>query len=147
MIISIASNGYEDIEPICKALALRYGLKYENIESTATKEEGYFNTPRKDTIYKGPLAVWKMKDPDVRIFLKASAENKVRYLVTNKKLGIEDAKKEIENEDNESREFFVNNFGINIKDYGVCDLVINIDKINQDGIIGVIEKYLNKMKK
>lgn len=147
MIIAIASNGYEDIEPICKSIAMRYGLKYENIENTAKIEEGYFNKPKKDTIYKGYLAIWKMKDPDVRIFLKASPENKIRFLVTNKKLSIENAKKEIEKEENETREFFINNFGINIKDYSICDLVINIDKINQEGIIGVIEKYLSKMRK
>ncbi len=147
MIITIASNSYEDIEPICKAIALRYGLRYESIEDNSNKEEGFFNTPKNDTIYKGMISVWKIKDPDVRIFLKATAESKVRYLVETRKVSIDDAKKIIEKDDGESKEFFVNTFGINIKDYGIYDLVINTDNIKQDGIIGVIEKYLNKMKK
>ena len=147
MIITIASNGYGDIEPTCKAIALRYGLKFEPIEDNVPKEEGFFNKPKKDTIYKGMLAVWKIKDPNVRIFLKASLENKIRYLVENKKITIEDAKKEIETKDSEMREYFTNNYGLNVKDYGNYDLVINIDKINSSGIIDVMEKYLNKMKK
>ena len=146
MIITIASNSYEDIEPTCKVIALRYGLKYENLEN-AKKEKGYFNSPSNDTIYKGILAVWKIKEPDVRIFLKVSEESKIKYLVEKNKVSIENAKEEIEKKDAEQKDYFVKNYGINIKDYTNCDLVINMDKIASEGIIGVIEKYLNKMTK
>jgi len=111
------------------------------------QEDGFFKSPKQETIYKGFLAVWKIIDPDLRIFLKVSEETKIKYIVETKNIDISDAKKLLEEEENKEKNYYVNNYGINIKDYSGFDLVINMDKIDADGIIGVIEKYLNKMKK
>ena len=58
-----------------------------------------------------------------------------------------EALESIEMKEREQEKNFLNNYGINIYDLQVYDLVLNIDKLEQDNIIGIIKKYLEKMHK
>ncbi len=63
------------------------------------------------------------------------------------KIPVGEALEKIEMKEIEQEKSFLNNYGINIYDLQVYDLVINTDKLDQDSIIGLIKKYLEKMHK
>ncbi|PIU21833.1 MAG: hypothetical protein COT15_00205 [Candidatus Diapherotrites archaeon CG08_land_8_20_14_0_20_34_12] len=172
MIITITGWPGTNTRNICKLLALQLGLRYlteekikedivkehnilpEELDSKLGKEEfieAVNNTFKKQTgeniITDYALASWLVNSAELKVFLESKENNRVKRMVISQEMPLIVAKNMIRTEEDERKKKYLYEYGINIFDMQNFDIVINIDKLDNDGIIALIKKYLEKMKK
>ncbi len=169
MIITVTSYPGTETKELSKLLALQVGLKYfsaneikkriaveTNLPIEKIKEEEFTEkikqiiegeSKKNDIIIDHLLAAWTINNADLKVFLKSHNKARAKKMSEKKKIPVGNALDEIEMQEKEQERNFLNNYGINIYDLQVYDLVINSDKLDQDSVIGIIKKYLEKMHK
>lgn len=90
------------------------------------------------------LAVWMLKEADLKVFLTASAE--VRASRIHKREGgtIEAIMADTEARDRRDTARYKKLYNIDNAEYGFCDIVINADNFNPDQIADIIIAAINK---
>lgn len=171
MIITITGWPGTNTRNICKLLALQLGLKYlteeklkediakehsillEELDSKLGKEEFIeavnkaFENAADNIITDYALASWLVGSAELKVFLESKENNRLKKMAISKEMPLILAKQMIKSEEEERKKKYLYEYGINIFDMQNFDIVINIDKLNEDGIISLIKKYLEKMKK
>ncbi|MEK6973052.1 MAG: cytidylate kinase family protein [archaeon] len=172
MIITITGWPGTNTRNVCKILALQLGLKYlteEKIKEDVAKEhnilveeldfklgkEAFINAVNgifrkqgsENVITDYALASWLVNDAALKVFLESKENNRVKKMVVSREMPLIVAKQMIKNEEDERKKKYLYEYGINIFDMQNFDIVLNTDKLNEDGIIALIKKYLEKMKK
>jgi len=169
MIITITSYPGTETKELSKLLALQAGLRYfsaneikkriaieTNMPIEKIQEEEFTEkikqiieqeAKKNDIIIDHALAAWTINNADLKVFLKSYSKVRAKIMSEKEKIPMGDSMEQIELKEKEQEKNFLNNYGINIYDLQVYDLVINIDKLDQDRVIGIIKKYLEKMHK
>lgn len=169
MIITITSFPGTETKELSKLLALQVGLRYfsaneikkriaveTNLPIEKVKEEEFTEkikqiieqeAKKNDIIVDHTLGAWTINNADLKVFLKSYKKVRAKTISEKQKIPMGEALETIEMKEREQEKNFLNNYGINIYDLQVYDLVVNIDKLKQDSIIGIIKKYLEKMHK
>ena len=148
MIIVIAAHPFYDMKEFAKSLALRFGTNFQDIDKLSlTKNAGLFhNPPSKNAVYEGSVFAHKFEGDVARVYVKWSDEFLVKQAMDSG-ISFEDANKNVESAFNDEAEYLKKFFDVDIKDLGVYDLVVSADRLDIDGLISVIERYINKIKK
>ncbi len=167
MILTVTGQPGTNTRNLCKILALQLGIKYlpreKIIEKIASEEkrskeeteasaleEGFVKKlkelvakeSRQDhVILDWGVAAWVLSEADLRVFVLSKKKSRAKELTRMKKMPFIEAKKEIEERDEEERKSLLA-LGVNVHDLKTFDLVINADKLDAEGIPPVILKYL-----
>ncbi len=168
MILTLTGLPGTDTRNLCKRLALQLGVKYlprekiiekialeekktkKETEDIAMSEEfveklkGFvFKEAKQDhVIIDWGLAAWVLSEADLRVFVLSKKKERAKKLTKVKKVPFIEAKKEIEEQEEEQRSEFLHLLGVNTHDLKSFDLVVNADKVGMDGVAAVILKYL-----
>ncbi|MFH1664372.1 MAG: (d)CMP kinase [archaeon] len=169
MIITITSYPGTETKELSKLLALQTGLRYfsaneikkriaveTNLPIEKIQEEDFTEKIKQiieqeaknnDIIIDHTLAAWIINNADLKVFLKAYKKTRAKKMSEKLKIPMGDSLEDIELKEKEQEKNFLNNYGINIYDLQVYDLMINTDKLDEESVIGIIKKYLEKMHK
>ncbi len=168
MILTLTGLPGTDTRNLCKILALQLGVKYlpkeriiekmaleekkekREIEDSVLSEEFVgklkefiLREAKQDhVIVDWSLAAWVLSEADLRVFIVSKEKERAKKITKVKKVPFIEAKKEIEEQEEEQRSEFLHLLGVNTHDLKSFDLVINADKLDADGIPAVILKYL-----
>jgi cytidylate kinase len=166
MIITISGLPGTETSKVGKLLALENGLRYVSRQNlimrlavqmnvgieTIREEESIekikelikIEEKRGDIVLDYPIAAWLLSNANVKVFLQSDKRMRARRLVEKEKIPISEALERIETQERNESKIFLNYFGINIYDLGVYDLIINVDKLKEDGVVLVVRKYIEK---
>ncbi|MFH1751341.1 MAG: cytidylate kinase family protein [archaeon] len=159
MIITLGFMPETKVEAIAKTIALNNGLKYYSMQTIDSELEGIQDnysekarqvflskTKNKMAIICHPLAAWQLFNADAKIFLQSLKKNRAIRLSEKEKIPIGEAMQKIDLMQQEQSVSLLKNYGIDSLDLSVYDLVLNIDKLDKDGITAIMEKFIEKRK-
>jgi cytidylate kinase len=93
------------------------------------------------------LAIWMLDEADLKVYLKASPETRVKRIVKREGGTIESVAAFTEERDRQDRERYLRIYNIDNDDYGFADLIINTDDLDPkeiaDLIVSKVKEKLN----
>lgn len=85
------------------------------------------------------LAIWNLKDADLKVYLNVSAEERARRVVNREGGTYQQRLEETQNRDNLNRARYLKIYGIdNTNPKGVADLVIDADNLKPEEVVQII---------
>ncbi len=90
------------------------------------------------------LAVWMLKEADLKVFLTASPEVRAGRILKREGGKLEDIMSDTEARDKRDTARYKKLYDIDNSEYGFCDLVINADNFNPDEIADIILTAVGK---
>jgi len=149
MIIILASHPAYDLKELSKSLAMRFGINFVELdEKSLHKNTGIFNNPpSENAIYAGTVLAHRFAEDSIKIYIKFSTDALTKKLMSSSGKNYEETLKQVNSEELQKADYLQKFFGIVLNDLNCYDLVINSDKLDNEGIMSVAEKYINKIKK
>ncbi len=170
MIVAISGSYGIETKELSKLLALQFGLKYVSrkdikmklaVDSNQTVEEVnewknaekikqiiLGEAKKNDVIIDYPISSWILgNDASVKVFLQGSKKIKAKKIAEKEKIPLGEALEKLEVNEKAEANNVLDGFGINVYDLEIYDLIINVDKLSMDGVVELIKKYIEKMKK
>jgi len=116
---------------------------FDNYLDVRTKEE----SRRGGVVIDATLSGWMAEDPDLRIYLSCSLEERVRRIAEREGRDVVEVDRETRfREENELRRFR-ELYGVDLEDLSVYDLVVNTGLFDADGVArilkNVVDEYLS----
>lgn len=91
------------------------------------------------------LAIWTIKDADLKIFLTTDFEERIRRIMLRDNMDYESAKKHILLRDRQNYERYMSVYGIDIsRPFDVAHIIINTTYFSVEDEISIIEMILNR---
>jgi cytidylate kinase len=84
------------------------------------------------------LAIWMLEEADLKVYLKASPETRVKRIVKREGGSLEDVASFTGERDRQDRERYLRIYGIDNDNYSFADLVIDTDDKDVDTIVKLI---------
>ena len=84
------------------------------------------------------LAVWMLKEADLKVYLLASDETRARRVFNREGGDLQQIKDFTAMRDSEDTRRYKEFYGIDNNDYAFCDLIIDVNEKTPDEIVGVI---------
>jgi len=134
----------EVIIPTFKDIAKEKGIDLMEVQRMAEKDPSFdkvfdsqtlkMAAKAKNAIIASWLAVWIIKDADLKVFLYTPFEEKVRRIAERDGFNEAKAKKHIVEREEMNRKRYIKVYGIDITDYSAADVCINTSKFNVEGV-------------
>jgi len=93
------------------------------------------------------LAIWMLKEADLKVYLEASAETRAGRIVRREGGSIEEVAAFTRERDKQDRERYLRIYKIDNDDYSFADLIINTDHKNIEEIAEIIIDAVNQKTK
>jgi len=90
------------------------------------------------------LAIWLLKDADLKVYLRASPEVRAGRIVKREGDKLEHVEDFTARRDKRDHDRYMRIYGINNDDYGFADMIIDTDTLTPDEITGMI---VNRVKR
>lgn len=90
------------------------------------------------------LSGWMAEDPDLRIFLTAPLEARIRRIAEREGIGLDEAREETLVREESERERFRSYYGIDIADLSIYDLVLNTELFEPDGTARILKRFVEE---
>jgi CMP/dCMP kinase len=90
------------------------------------------------------LAIWMLKEADLKVFLTASPEVRARRIHKRESGELKSVMEETEARDERDSARYKKLYEIDNSDYGFCDLIINTDNLDQDKVAAIILAAIGK---
>ena len=153
MIITLSGYPGTATKKIGKALSLELGLKFfseEEIGKISGKEaveriEEELKKAGRGRLVEGLVAPAVLK-PELSVFLLSSKKTRSRNIAVVKKAGDEEAKAIVEELEKEAENAVLEAKGIDVFDLTRYDLVVNLEKIKDEGAIALVKKSLGELR-
>jgi len=173
LVIAISGTPGSGKSTCAKILAKKYGLRYisagrlfreiarekgisvEELHKLAEKDyeiDKYVDSrsieeaKKGNVVIEGHLTAWILKDiADVKIFLKASLEERAKRVSQRDKIPIDKALEEISFREKSNKERFKKIYNIDVNDLSIFDLVIDTTRISPDTVVKIISMYINSL--
>jgi cytidylate kinase len=155
----LAEKGVEAevIMPTFKDIAKERGIDLMEVQRMAEKDPSFdkvfdgqtlkMAAKAKNAIVASWLAIWIIKDADLKVFLYAPFEEKVRRIAARDGFNEEKAKRHIAEREEMNRKRYKKVYGIDIADYSAADVCINTSKFDVEGVARNIVSALGTRKK
>jgi cytidylate kinase len=139
--------GFRLINYTFRNLAEDKGMTFRELHSLAQHDSSwdrYLDTRQVELAQDGNcvlgsrLAIWVLKDADLRVFLTASPEVRARRILRREGGNLTKVKEETRHRDAKDRQRYLSIYGIDNDNYQFADLVINTDNILPDQITKMI---------
>ncbi len=113
--------------------------KYIDNRSLEEAKKGY-------AVIEGHLTAWILKDiADVKIYLKASLEERAKRISQRDKIPIDKALKEILFREKSNKERFKKIYNIDTDDLSIFDLIIDTTRISPYTVVKIISIYIDSL--
>lgn len=90
------------------------------------------------------LAIWMLKEADLKVFLTASPEVRAGRIFNRESGDLQDVIKETEARDARDSERYKKLYNIDNSDYSFADLIINTDNFDQHQVVDIILAAISK---
>lgn len=90
------------------------------------------------------LSGWMVEDADIKIFLTAPFEVRVRRIANRDRASPEEAKKATRLREEVERDRFMRYYGIDISDLSIYDIVLNTELFTLDGTAGILKRVVEE---
>lgn len=146
--------GFEMINFTFRQLAEEKGMEFRELCEKAKTDYSYDRELDRrqvemahegDCVLGSRLAIWMLKDADLKIFLNASAETRAGRILEREGGNLEDVMRETEKRDSSDSGRYKDIYQIDNNSYEFADLIINTDKFDQYQVADIIiaaAKYL-----
>ncbi|MDO8538228.1 MAG: cytidylate kinase family protein, partial [archaeon] len=133
-------------EEIMKKLGIEENISEEMNEEFSQKLKQLIQAESKAGIITDhPLSPWILHEAEAKIFLNSLEKVRAKRIVEKEKLPISEAMQKIQEEKKKNEQVYLNNFGISVYDFQAFDLTLNIDKLSNDNVVGIIKSFIQKM--
>lgn len=105
-----------------------------------TKEEAL----RGDVVIDAALSGWMVEDADIKIFLTAPLDARVRRIAARDGVTVEKAREETLLREGIERERFKSYYGIDITDLSIYDVVLNTELFDPDGTARILKRVVEE---
>lgn len=156
MIIIIAGFPGIDTKKMCKTLALRLGLRHLTSEELqkSLAQKGWDATKqkiqteeRKGNFITDSMLASKQVQNALRVFLNSAKRIRAKKLAEAERMPVAAALERIEDEEKSLEKTMSNTFGTAFFNPEEFDIMLNIDRFNEESTIALIEKILEKIQK
>jgi len=107
-----------------------------------TKEEA----KRGGVVIDAALAGWMVRDADLKIFLTAPLEERIKRIARREKLTLEEARRETLRRERSERKRFKRYYGIDIADLSIYDVILNTALFKPDATARILRKIVQELK-
>ncbi len=138
---------------IFRQMAEERGLTLEEM-SRLTEEDPEFDkliderareeSRKGGVVVDATLSGWMCEDPDLRIFLTAPLEARIRRIAEREGIDIEAARRETVARAESERERFRDYYEVDISDLSVYDLVLNTDLFDPNGTARILKRFVEE---
>lgn len=112
--------------------------KDDNIDRELDRRMVEMALQTKDSILGSRLAIWNMKEADLKVYLTASDEERARRITIREGGSFEDRLKQTQGRDSKDSARYKRIYGIDNNDTSVADLVINTENKTPEEIVNII---------
>lgn len=99
---------------------------------------------RGGVVVDATLSGWMCEDPDLRIFLTAPLEARVRRIAKREGISLEEAREETLVRAESERERFMAFYGVDVSDLSVYDLVLNTELFEPNGTARILKRFVDE---
>ena len=90
------------------------------------------------------LSGWMAEDPDLRIFLTAPLEARMKRIADREGVSLEEAREETLAREVSERERFKAYYGVDVGDLSVYDLVLNTELFEPEGTARILKRFVEE---
>ena len=95
---------------------------------------------------EGRITCWIAGDfAHLRVMLDAPPHIRVSRIAERPEMTIEKAREVTNQRDNEEREWFLKNRGIDLEDISIFDLIINTERLSADQVVQIIKTVISTL--
>jgi len=123
----------------------RYAEENREIDELVDRKQKELSEKYENCIVEGRVAAYFV-DADLKIWLIAPFEVRVKRVANREKKSFEEAKEKIEIREKSERSRYKEFYDIDMDDLSVYDLIINTDKWEPAGVYKIIEKAIEVKK-
>ncbi len=118
--------------------------KTDDIDKELDKRQVDMALQHKNCVLGSRLAIWVLKEADLKVYLYASSEARVKRIFKREGGTLEEKELETSKRDESDTKRYKRIYNIDNNDTSIADLVINTDDKDIDQIVELIIDYLNK---
>ncbi|MDC7223061.1 MAG: AAA family ATPase [Spirochaetales bacterium] len=96
-----------------------------------------------DSVLGSRLAIWMLKDADLKVFLTASPEVRASRILKREGGDLQEQMDKTAARDKRDHERYLKLYNLNNDDYAFADLIINTDRMNPEQICEIILKAVD----
>lgn len=136
---------------IFRQLAQERGLSLEEM-SKLTEEDSEIDrkiderakeeSKKSGVVIDATLAGWMAEDPDIRIFLLTSFEERTRRIADREDTSLEEAEKETAAREESEKERFRTYYNVNLDDLSIYDVVLNTELFEEDATARILKSVV-----
>ncbi len=161
MIMTVSGSAGSGSEKIGKSMALNFGMRYvsekeldlrasretRTAESHGEKVERLIQAENRKggVVIAHSAGAWLAKEAALKVYLKSTQRRRAKNRAEKEKIPLNLALEKLEEEEKENTKKLFEVYGVDAKDLSAYDLVLNADRLNEDGITAVVRKYLEKI--
>lgn len=141
---------------VFREVARERGLSVSDLNESAEKEvdlevdrRSKSEAEKGGVVIESDLAAWMNPDADVKIWLKASLEERARRIYEDKKervgekySSLEEAKRTVKKRDQEDKRRYREYYDIDLKDTSIYDLVVDTEELTPEEVINTVVEYI-----
>ncbi len=146
--------GLEFINYTFRQMAGEKGMSFEELRNLAEKSTAVdIELDKKQVelasagncVLGSRLAIWMLKDADLKIYLKASPEVRAGRIADRENGTLEEKLAETEERDKRDSARYMKIYGIDNNAYSFADLIIDTDVNNVDEVVNIILKFVESL--
>jgi len=118
--------------------------KDDNIDRELDRRMVEMALQTKNSILGSRLAIWNMKEADLKVYLTASDEERARRITNREGGSFEERLKQTQNRDAKDSARYKRIYGIDNNDTSVADLVIDTEGKTPEEIVNIIIQSVQK---
>jgi cytidylate kinase len=131
---------------IFRQLAKERGMGLEEMSRLTEEDERAKEESKKHgVVIDATLAGWMSEDPDIRIFLLTSFEERIRRIADREDISYKEAEKETVAREESEKERFRTYYKVKLEDLSIYDVVLNTELFEIDAtariLKSVVEEY------
>jgi cytidylate kinase len=138
---------------IFRERAKELGVSLEEMNRIATEDDDfdrYIDNRTKEESQKGGvvidanLSAWMAETPDLRFFLRASLEDRVRRIAEREERDFDEVLHETETREKMELERYLKYYNVDISDLSVYDLIVNTSLYGIDSTARILKKAIEE---
>jgi cytidylate kinase len=114
--------------------------EFDKLIDERTKEESM----KGSLVVDATLAGWMMENPDLKIYLTAPLEARIRRIAKREGISLKEAKSETIVREESERQRFMILYGVDINDLSIHDVILNTELFTPDSTARILKKIVNE---
>jgi cytidylate kinase len=138
---------------IFRERAEELGVSLEEMNRIASKDSEFdkwldertkLESRKGGVVIDANLSAWMAEDPDLRIFLTCSFEERIKRMMNREGLSMEEVKKETKAREEFERRRYLDYYSIDMFDLSVYDLVLDTGLFSLDAVARILKNVIDE---